>query len=138
MVLPLFEALSVPVAKNTAPLPLKFKVELAPCVQVDPATVPVIPLAPLALKVPLLVIVTAPLMAVVPDSVTMPPAVMVTGPLMVRLPVMVRLAVAEKEGAVAPLMVKVPVLVVEPVPPTIEDAPDTVTPPLPLCVPLLV
>ena len=119
-------------------LPLKLSVELVPCVHVELATDPVRPFVLLALNVPLFVIVIAPIIAVVPKTVTVPPAVIVTGPLIVKFPDMVRLLVDEKEGAVAPLMVNVPVFVTAPVPLITALAPFTVTPKVPLCVPLFI
>ena len=61
----------------------------------------------------------------------------VTEPLMVNGPEMTSVLVDEKEGVDVPLMVKAVVLVVVPVPPTIELGPETVTPAVSVCVPLL-
>src|SRR5258708_3668853 len=84
-------ALSVPVASKG---PATVSAELAAFVHVDPATVPVIPVAAVLVMVPLLVTVTAPLIAIVPGNdrfavawTVLPPVLIVTVPVSVIDPV---------------------------------------------------
>ena len=100
-------AVSVPVASNG---PTIFKVEFAALIHVEPAAVPVIPPAAVEVMLPLFVIDIDPDIAIVPANV--------------------RFAVEAIDLAAE--SVNVPVLVTEPEPSIVAEAPERVTPPVPL------